>query len=474
MQPRLRPDRPATHRPAAGGVRRRDHQPRGRSTRRHRAHHQTPQTSAIGATKTSPDQASAEGGLQGVTRKVRTIGPSMTPTLYLTRNGLLEPLGQSQVLAYLRGLSRSYRITLISYEKDEDRADATRFAAMRAECERLGIRWLPQRFRPRPRVVAAALAMLRMVWLVWREVRGMRARLIHARSYIPATVAMTASRLTGVPFIFDMRALWPEELITARRLRRGSLLHVAIVAAERACLRRAGAVVSLTHAAVDHLGRVYPNDMVGQRVAVIPTCADLDRYVPSIRAPSRRVIGCLGTVLSGWFRLDWLASFLAVAAMKDEGVVFEVTTRDDAARVRSAIGGDANLQARLSVASCPPETVHEVLHGQTASVMFYAGGEISELGRSPTRMAEILGCGLPIVANEGVGDVARIIRDYRVGVLAQGPEPEAMASAWEELKTLLDDADLPTRCRRAAEEVFSLESGTAAYARLYKQVLQRE
>ena len=27
----------------------------------------------------------------------------MTPTLYLTRNGLLEPLGQSQVLAYLRG-----------------------------------------------------------------------------------------------------------------------------------------------------------------------------------------------------------------------------------------------------------------------------------------------------------------------------------------------------------------------------------
>ena len=54
----------------------------------------------------------------------------MTPTLYLTRNGLLEPLGQSQVLAYLRGLSRDYQITLITYEKDDDRADAARMAAM--------------------------------------------------------------------------------------------------------------------------------------------------------------------------------------------------------------------------------------------------------------------------------------------------------------------------------------------------------
>jgi len=128
---------------------------------------------------------------------------------------------------------------------------------------------------------------------------------------------MIVSRMTGVPFIFDMRALWPEELITAGRLRRGSVLHRAIVAAERACLRRAGAVVSLTHAAVDHLNRVYPADMAGQRVAVIPTCADLDRFVPADQRRSRRVIGCLGTVLSGWFRLDWLASFLTVAAVHD-------------------------------------------------------------------------------------------------------------------------------------------------------------
>ncbi len=64
----------------------------------------------------------------------------MTPTLYLTRNGLLEPLGQSQVFCYLRGLTQEHRIILITYEKDDDWSDTQRVVKMRAECNRLGIR----------------------------------------------------------------------------------------------------------------------------------------------------------------------------------------------------------------------------------------------------------------------------------------------------------------------------------------------
>jgi hypothetical protein len=68
--------------------------------------------------------------------------------------------------------------------------------------------------------------------------------------------------------------------------------------------------------------------------------------------------------------------------------------------------------------------------------------------------------------------VARIIRDYRVGVLAAGPGRQEMEAAWDELQALLQDDDLASRCRRAAEEVFSLASGTAAYAALYADILR--
>ncbi|OOZ40372.1 glycosyltransferase [Solemya pervernicosa gill symbiont] len=395
----------------------------------------------------------------------------MYQTLYLTRNGLLEPLGQSQIMAYLRGLSQEYRITLITYEKDDDWSDTERVARVRTECESLGIRWLPQRFRPRPKIVAPLFSMVRMVWLVRREVQKHNVQLIHARSYIPAAVAMLVGRLAGIPFIFDMRALWPEELITAGRLGRGSLLHRAIVTAERVCISRAAAVVSLTHAALAHLNSEYPYGMAEQKVVVIPTCADLERFVPVEDGPERRIIGCLGTVLSGWFRLDWLVSFMTVAADRDPEASFELTTRDDPVQIRAAIENSSSLvKSRLEIRSCSSDLVQEVLQGQMASVMFFTEG-LSKLGSSPTRMAEILGCGIPVVANDGVGDVAEIIKQYNVGVLVDNCSEEAMVKALDELDTLLSDPKLSSRCRKAAEEVFSLQAGTESYREIYRELL---
>ena len=395
----------------------------------------------------------------------------MTSTLYLTRNGLLEPLGQSQVLAYLRGLSKNYQVTLITYEKDEDRADIARMSAMQAECDKLGIRWLPQRFRPQPKVIAPALSMVRMVWLVWREVRAGRAGLIHARSYIPAAVALAVNRLTNAPFIFDMRALWPEELITAERLKRGSWMHRAIVWVERTCLRDAAAVVSLTHAAVEYLKSEYPKELEGQHIEVIPTCADLERFSPALlRRVGPTVHGCIGTVLSGWFRMDWLASWISVVAAHDLDAQFEIVTRDDAARVYSILDPAQDLDTRLSIGSRTSAEMPDTVRGQDLSVMFFTDG-LSKLGSAPTRLAEILGCGLPVVANEGVGDVADIIRQYNVGVIVEGSSKDKMEAALESLQTLMNDPDLSSRCVSTAKAVFSLENGTKAYQSLYARIL---
>ena len=393
-------------------------------------------------------------------------------TLYLSRNGLLEPLGQSQVFAYLRGLSRNYNITLITYEKDEDWADKARLQKARTDCKDLGIRWLPQHFRQQPKIVAPAFSMIRMVWLVRREIRQRGIRLIHARSNIPAATALAVSWMTGVPFLFDLRSLFPEELITARRMRRGSFLHRAIIWAERVCLAKSAAVISQTHAAVNHIKSVYPNELKDQCLVMIPTCADLDRFTPPLDQPSGPTVhGCIGTILSGWFRTDWLAAWLSAVAQNDTDARFEIVTRDDADRVRVALDPMNKFGDRLTIGPRPSEEMPTAVRGHDLTVMFYAGGEVSELGRSPTRMAEVLGCGLPVVANEGVGDVADIIRRYNVGVVVKDGSQAAMMAALDELKALRSDPDLTSRCRKAAKEVFSLQAGTEAYCKLYANIL---
>lgn len=396
----------------------------------------------------------------------------MKQVLYLTRNGLLEPLGQSQIFPYLRGLSRDYEITLISFEKPADAADRSVMHRARVQCAELWLRWIPLRFRSRPRPWAPALAILQLALVaLWQWRRRSRPQLLHARSYVPAAIALLLHRLTGVPFIFDMRALWPEELITAGHLQRGSNLHDSLLWLERRCLQESSAVVSLTQAAVGYLHNRYPGELSGQRISVIPTCADLQRFQPADPAPTTPlVIGCIGTVISGWFLIDWLRAFFEAIARADPTARFELISRDAPAAILGALQPSPSWADRLQIQSAAPAEMPAIVQRHTASVMFFTGG-LSKLGSSPTRMAEVLGCGLPVVANPGVGDVEQVIRQHRVGVLASGSSAAEMDACVAVLLDLLKDPQLSRRCRHTAESLFSLESGTAAYRQLYAQIL---
>jgi glycosyltransferase involved in cell wall biosynthesis len=396
-------------------------------------------------------------------------GVGMSRVLYLTRNGLLEPLGQSQIWPYLRGLSSDHRITLISFEKPADRADSSAMERMRRQCAKHGILWIPLQFRSQPRPWASALAIPQLALVaLWQWSHRRHPQLVHARSYVPAAIALLLHRITGVPFIFDMRALWPEELITAGHLRRDSPLHRALVLLERCCLQEASAVVSLTQAAVGYLQARYPSELAGQRIAVIPTCADLQRFQPAepVRGASL-VIGCIGTVLSGWFLIVWLRAFFDAVARVNPCARFELISRDAPEAILSALQPSSTWANRLSIHAASPTEMPAIVQRHTASVMFYAGGATSELGRSPTRMAEVLGCGRPVVANAGVGDVEQVVCQNRVGVMARGSSSAQMDTCVAELLALLQDPDLTRRCRRTAEQVFSLEFGIAAYRHLY-------
>ena len=392
----------------------------------------------------------------------------MKQVLYLTRNGLLEPLGQSQIWPYLRGLSRMHSITVISFEKPIDRADSKAMERMRSQCVSHGIFWIPLKFRAHPRPLASVMAIPQLALVAlwqWRHPR--RPQLVHARSYVPAAIAFLLHRLTGVPFIFDMRALWPEELITAGHLNRGSLLHQVLLLLEQRCLRDATAVVSLTLVGVRYLQQQYPRELADQKLVVIPTCADLTRFQLAEPVPHPPlVIGCIGTVLSGWFLIDWLRAFWDAVDRVVPNAVFELISRDSPQHILAELQPSPTWSDRLRIQSASSDDMPAILHRHSASVMFFSGG-LSKLGSSPTRMAEVLGCGRPVIANPGVGDVESVVRRHRVGVLATGPTSVEMNQCVIDLLTLLDDPDLSARCRRTAENFFSLESGISSYNSLY-------
>ena len=74
--------------------------------------------------------------------------------LYISYDGMLEPLGQSQVLAYLRHLASNRTIHLISFEKREDWSNMVERERLTRDIAAAGISWHPIRYHKRPTVLA--------------------------------------------------------------------------------------------------------------------------------------------------------------------------------------------------------------------------------------------------------------------------------------------------------------------------------
>jgi len=386
----------------------------------------------------------------------------------------MEPLGRSQVWAYLRHLAKNHEITLISFEKSIDLDNASEVAKLREDCSKARIQWLPQRYHHRPRLAATAWDL----WSMYRQARAVCSNgavdLIHCRSYIPAFVALRLKKELDIPFIFDMRSFWPDEMVTAGRLRAGSWLYKAIKYLEDRCILRADAVVSLTEAAVEHLRSVPAYRNV--RFEVIPTCADLECFSPGEFAINERndksrpfVLGCVGTVNSGWFHLDWLLAFYRALRTRRPDAILRVVTRDDPALVLAEANRQGVDARNIEIYAREHRQMPDEIRQMDSAAMFFIS-DFSKLGSCPTRMGEILGCGIPCVANPGIGDVDRLIQRFNVGVLVTSGDGKAIDQAVDALLAALADPELPARCRHAAEEWFSLERGVASYDRLYREL----
>jgi glycosyltransferase involved in cell wall biosynthesis len=86
----------------------------------------------------------------------------------------------------------------------------------------------------------------------------------------------------------------------------------------------------------------------------------------------------------------------------------------------------------------------------------------------PTKIAEFLSVGRPVVVNSNLGDVQTRLLDQGVAISLNNVAD--IPKAAKNLIDLLDDPKTPERCRRIAVKYFSLETATKTYAEIYRSI----
>ena len=402
----------------------------------------------------------------------------MADVLYITQNGVTDHIGRSQVAPYLIGLAqKGFRIHVLSAEKSFRDELIARYSR---EFAAAGVQWTHVPYRMRPPYVGQAWTQLEMRATAYRIVRSEGVRVVHCRSFPPALIGWELGRRFGIKFIFDFRDFYADGGIVKARGLRKWLSH-GLKCAEGPLIRAAAKVVCLTEKAASLLSKWYLADdpkALG-RFQVVPCCADFSHFDPSnvseaelakARAiagvkPSDFVLLYLGS-LGPDYLLDRMMA-LFVQFVKERSTARFVFLSNNGEKLVEAVRAAHSVSRdRISFASVDRDQVPAFLAIADASVIFIRA-DASKAGCSPTKLAELFACGVPVIANSGVGDMDRIIDPKTNGsVLVADFSDSSLHEAAKKILAL--DRTVPIR---ENSRQFDLSVGVAKYAAVYQQLL---
>jgi glycosyltransferase involved in cell wall biosynthesis len=380
--------------------------------------------------------------------------------LYLSYDGLTDPLGQSQILPYLTGLSDlGHQITIVSFEKRERFSMSA--SAIKALCAGSRIEWIPLFYHKNPPVFSTLydLFSLRQKTKELMSVRDFH--LIHCRSYITPIVGMWLKKKFKCKLIFDMRGFWADERVEGGLWNRRNPVYERIYQffkrKERHFITQADHVVVLTNEAKN----VIETWGIKSNLTVIPCCVDLDLFnSQSISNEERSLlrkklsitqqtfvliyIGSVGT----WYLFDEMQSYFARIKAVIPDSKFLVLTPD-----------------KEKVPSHPDYIVLTVSRSEVPRYIAISDASIcfikpsfSKKGSSATKMAEVLAMEIPVITNPGWGDVD-FLNGKVHGLLVVQPDQPV------EVSTLT----LKAQRNELFTQMYSLQQGIQRYHTIYCQ-----
>ncbi len=401
--------------------------------------------------------------------------------VFITYNGVLDPLGQSQILPYLERLNRDWRVHILSFERRDKLADEGALTSMTRRLAEQRIGWIRLRYHSRPSLPATTYDMLSGVIALRRLMMREQVGLFHARGYVPMEIATNASR--SMPKLFDVRGLQAEEYVDGGVWREGELKWRLAKRSERRFFRRASGAVVLTQAirpyVVGRFGEVRADT---PPVAVVPCCVDLARF--RFDATARRAIraelgvddetrvfiysGSLGT----WYLADEMARLVrAFAAQKGEKTFLLWVVNNDRA-LAEAVSQRAGLSpGSYAITSSTSEKMPAWLSAADVGLALIKPC-FSKRASSPTKYGEYLSVGLPIVIGRDVGDGAAIAAKGGAVAVGEVLDDTAMARAVDDLALLLDKPR--AHFRALAESLFDVDRvALPVYRDLYERLVAR-
>ncbi len=400
--------------------------------------------------------------------------------LYISYDGMTDPLGQSQVIPYLRELTKlGFRFTLLSVEKKDKMAKNGEH--VKQVLASAGIKWETLPFTSTPPVLSKLYDQIKLNTKASQLHKRHKYDLIHCRSYVAAEAGLKLFKRFNVPFLFDMRGFWVDERVDSGLWNLSNPLYKWFYKIykrkEREYFAKSNHIISLTNKGKEELVKNY--QVVVDKISVIPCCADLQHFdyrliteekKQEIRNQlnidsSKKVLTYLGS-LGGWYMTNEMLDFFAVLKAKIPEAIFLFITHDQSAGIIKLAADRGIGTEYIRVQAAARNDVPLYLSISDWSI-FFIKDVYSKKASSPTKQGEIMAMGIPIICND-IGDTGSIINESGVGLVIDKFEETNYSEIIQAMKgLLLTDKML---IRQSAEKYYDLKIGVITYNNVYQQI----
>lgn len=395
---------------------------------------------------------------------------------------MTDPLGQSQVLPYLTGLSKQgYSFTIISFEKSNKYLANKNL--INQICNEAQIQWIPLTYTKRPPVLSTLWDYRKMI----RKARLLHQAnpfdLVHCRSYIAALAGLSLKKSVGLKFLFDMRGFWADERVDGNlwNLRNPGykLIYNFFKSKERDFLTYADKTISLTEAGKLEMLRWDIPNLTQEKIQVIPCAADFNLFrlsSPEYQEEAKlnlgfkkddfvlSYVGSIGT----WYLLNEMASFFRFLKQKCNHAKFLMLTPDNADYIKNVLK-QHSINLNDVVIKYATRTQLPALAYASDFNIFFIKPAYSKIASSPTKLGEMLAMGIPVICNSGVGDVAQIVTETKSGFCIDDFSESTFNMVIDRMLSYknYDRAAI----RNKAQKIYDLQWGIKSYLDVYNQLM---
>ncbi len=387
----------------------------------------------------------------------------MKKVLYLTYDGLLEPLGYTQIISYLLILSENNNITIISVEKEKDLNNKKYYNKIIKLLENKKITW---KYLIYKKGFSRYLLITKFIFLCIKLHKVNKFQIFHSRSYITGLISFFLSFFFKFFFIFDIRGFWIDERIDWKIWKKRSLKYFFFKFFEKKIFNRSQAVVSLTKDAEKIIKTNYLNNNSITKVYVIPTCTKLNNIIKK-NSNFKLTFTHLGSIGTR-YNFDLYLKIM-IEINKRKKISLSIINKNEHKKINKYIKNYNNFNIDYNLKYIEPDKILSEILNSNFGVFFPVKGFYLN-AYFPTKLGEFLSSGIPVITSNINDHVNNIIIKNNVGIVISQLDNIDYDNLYNNIVDFENDLDLNDRCRKVAEKYFNIKNGANIYSQIYKSL----